>query len=105
MNSFYAYLTVQEHLDLILDIKNIKQELKETLIVNKLNELGMIKYRHYQAHQLSGGNQRKLNYAIASICHPELLFLDEPTSSMDPISRKRINENIVLNKNDRCTIF
>lgn len=42
---------------------------------------------------------------MASISNPKLLFLDEPTSSMDPISRKNINENIVVNKNSNNTIF
>lgn len=39
---------------------------------------------------LSGGNKRKLSLAIASIAKPKVIFLDEPTTGVDPASRRKI---------------
>lgn len=43
MNSNYDYLTVQDHLELILEIKNIDPGIREQLIMYKLKELGLLK--------------------------------------------------------------
>ena len=45
---------------------------------------------HKETRKLSGGTKRKLCVAIALIAAPELIFLDEPSTSMDPIVRRQM---------------
>jgi ABC-2 type transport system ATP-binding protein len=55
--------------------------------------------------QLSGGERRRLELALAVLGHPELLFLDEPTSGMDPASRRRTWELIRELMRDGATVL
>ena len=53
-----------------------------------ITKMGLAKYRDKQAGTLSGGNKRKLSTAIALVGNPQIIFLDEPTSGMDPKARR-----------------
>ena len=50
--------------------------------------MGLLKYKDKVAGSLSGGNKRKLQVAIALIGNPPVVFLDEPSSGMDPEARR-----------------
>ena len=55
-----------------------------------INRCGIVDEKDKKAKELSGGNKRKTCLAYASIGDSELLFLDEPSSGLDPNSRKII---------------
>jgi ABC-2 type transport system ATP-binding protein len=57
------------------------------------------------AHQLSGGQRRRLDVALGIVGCPELLFLDEPTTGFDPEARRSFWELIRLLAADGCTIL
>ena len=50
----------------------------------------ILKYKNFNIKQLSGGNKRKLSIALSYIGEPNLLILDEPSSSLDPFSKTEI---------------
>jgi ATP-binding cassette subfamily A (ABC1) protein 3 len=50
--------------------------------------MDLTKYEHVMAGTLSGGNKRKLSVAIAMMGNPPIVFLDEPSTGMDPGARR-----------------
>lgn len=90
---FSESLTVYNHLKIIGLIKNIQN--LELRINELIGQLGISQYRNYAVKKLSGGTKRKLTLGIAILSKPNLLFLDEPTSAIDPVSRQEIWKMLV----------
>lgn len=90
-------LTSQEHLELFCHLKGIDPKFHKYVIESSLKNLNLVKYRNVRAGTYSGGNKRKLNVAIALLGKPPIVFLDEPSSGMDPEARRfmwRVINNI-----------
>ena len=83
-------LTVDENLRYIGRLKglNDKQIAKQQEIVKNL--LSLDKHSSKKAYKLSGGNKRKLCSALALMKTPDLIFMDEVSNGVDPISRKNL---------------
>ena len=81
-------LSSQEHLELFCHLKGIDPKYHKFLIESSLKNLNLLKYRNVAAGTYSGGNKRKLNVAIALLGKPPIVFLDEPSSGMDPEARR-----------------
>lgn len=83
-------LTGREHLRMFGRLKGIPPE-KLDKAADQLMELtGMMKHGDYTTDGYSGGTKRKLSLAIALIGSPEVVFLDEPSSGMDPVARRQM---------------
>jgi ATP-binding cassette, subfamily A (ABC1), member 3 len=90
-DALFELLTVEEHLELYARIKGLGTfgpEQFRDAIEKKLTEMNLLLYRDKVAGSLSGGNKRKLSVAIATISDPPIVFLDEPSSGMDPVARR-----------------
>ncbi|EAR97153.2 ABC transporter family protein (macronuclear) [Tetrahymena thermophila SB210] len=81
-------LTAREHLELYAAIKGIPKDLRDRLITQKIKELDLTEFEHKLAGTYSGGNKRKLSVAIAMLGNPPTVFLDEPSTGMDPAARR-----------------
>ena len=81
-------MTAREHLEMYAAIKGIPKRLRKKLIDQKIEQLNLKKYEKVQAGTYSGGNKRKLSVAIALLGNPPVVFLDEPSSGMDPEARR-----------------
>lgn len=87
--SLYGDLTVQENIDFFADIFEVpKGEERKKKAEFLLKFTGMLQFTDRRAAKLSGGMYKKLALACMLIHTPEVLFLDEPTLGVDPISRR-----------------
>ena len=85
---FFHYLTVSEHLEYMSQIKGSVRDPKE--ISELLIKIGLAEKSGYTCGSLSGGQKRKLCTALALIGNSNIILLDEPTSGMDPSSKKQL---------------
>eukprot|EP01083_Nonionella_stella_P305332 1064750_1 len=101
----WPMLSVYEHLYLFANLKNIDKDRIENEIDVLLHEVGLAEKKKSYASTLSGGQKRKLSLAIAFIGDPKVIFLDEPTSGMDPVSRRYTWDLIDKYKQNRCIVL
>ncbi|XP_062905004.1 phospholipid-transporting ATPase ABCA1-like [Mobula hypostoma] len=81
-------LTGREHLELYALLRGIPEKEICKIAEWGIRKLGIVRYADKKAGNYSGGNQRKLSTAMALIGGPPVLFLDEPTTGMDPKARR-----------------
>ncbi|XP_078615923.1 cholesterol transporter ABCA5-like isoform X2 [Branchiostoma floridae x Branchiostoma japonicum] len=89
-NILFDKLTAREHLRFFAGVKSIPEELVDSETEKLLREIDLEKQADVHSVNLSGGQKRKLCVGIAMIGDPKVIFLDEPTSGMDPYSRRHI---------------
>lgn len=65
-------------------LKGIKKELRERIIQKQIDDMDLRDYVNVKANQLSGGNKRKLSVSMAMLGNPPFIFLDEPSTGVDP---------------------
>jgi len=87
-NTLWDYLTVEQHLRVYAKMKGMKENETTEAIQYLLKALQLEEHAHKGAEELSGGNKRKLCVALCMIGAPKLLFLDEPSTGMDPVARR-----------------
>ncbi|XP_034091957.1 phospholipid-transporting ATPase ABCA1-like isoform X2 [Gymnodraco acuticeps] len=81
-------LTGREHLELYARLRGVPEKEVAKVAEWGVQKLGLVKYSNKSAGTYSGGNKRKLSTAIALIGCPPVVFLDEPTTGMDPKARR-----------------
>ncbi len=83
-------LSVRENLMLMCGVYGIEKGVREGRIAEISSLLGLDEVMERRAGKLSGGWQRRLSIAMALICEPKILFLDEPTLGLDVIVRSEL---------------
>ncbi len=86
--SLYGDLTVEENLKFFASVYGVSVEENRFLIDEIYSQIEPFKHR--RAAKLSGGMKQKLALSCALIHAPEVLFLDEPTTGVDPVSRREL---------------
>ena len=84
----FDYLTVQEHFKYMMEIKGSKSDEQQINIF--INGIDLVTKKDTMCKNLSGGEKRKLCIAIALIGNSKLVLLDEPTSGMDVIAKRKL---------------
>lgn len=90
--ALYGDLTVMENINFFADLFGVPAEAREERIKKLLHFARLENFRNRRASQLSGGMQKKLALACALIHNPQILLLDEPTTGVDPVSRREFWE-------------
>ncbi len=102
----FPNLTVKEHLQFFAAVKGLyersSKEEAEASISTSIRDVALLEKRNTYSKDLSGGMKRKLSLAIAFCGDSKVVFLDEPTSGMDPFSRRYTWNVIRQNRQDRC---
>ncbi|XP_010667296.1 ABC transporter A family member 2 isoform X2 [Beta vulgaris subsp. vulgaris] len=98
-------LTGEEHLNLFANIKGLHCEAISMVVQNSLTEVRLINAAKMRASSYSGGMKRRLSVAIALVGDPRVIILDEPTTGMDPISRRHVWDIIEKAKRGRSIIL
>ncbi len=86
--TLYGDLSVRENIDFYADIFGVRGDDRESRILRLLQFARLEQFQDRAAEVLSGGMKKKLGLACALIHNPQVLFLDEPTNGVDPISRR-----------------
>src|SRR5580704_8288662 len=84
----YGDLTVDENMYFYSDLFGLSKAEREPLIQRLLRMTRMEPFRTRRAANLSGGMKQKLALMCTLLHHPQVLFLDEPTNGVDPVSRR-----------------
>ncbi|WP_319534430.1 ABC transporter ATP-binding protein [uncultured Vibrio sp.] len=92
--SLYDDLSVQENLEFIGQIFGLSSKALKARIEEQLRTYGLDQLRKQRVSGMSGGQKQRLSLAAATMHNPELLFLDEPTSAVDPENRRDFWEQL-----------
>ena len=101
----YADLTVMENLDFYADIYNVPRKGRDERIQRLLGFSNLTPFKRRLAGNLSGGMKQKLGLACTLVHTPRVLFLDEPTNGVDPVSRRDFWRILYQLLREKVTIF
>lgn len=105
-NPCYEECTVRQHLMFFSALRGVPQKSIEQRVQAMLASLGLSDRIDHPCGKLSGGQKRRLWVATALIGDSPLAFLDEPTSGMDPSSRRELWSLLLrIRESGRCLIF
>lgn len=92
--NLYPTLSVFENLDFIGRLFGLNRQIRSERIKDLLTSVGLERFYARPAGKLSGGMKQKLSLCSALLHDPDLLVLDEPTTGVDPLSRRQFWELI-----------
>ncbi|KAM8930176.1 retinal-specific phospholipid-transporting ATPase ABCA4 isoform 2-T2 [Pelodytes ibericus] len=104
-NILFRHLTVAEHILFYTQLKGKSKRQAEREMEVMLEDIGIPQKRNEESQNLSGGMQRKLSVAMAFVGESKVVVLDEPTSGVDPYSRRSIWDLLLKYRSGRTIIL
>ena len=88
--ALYSKLSVAENLRLFARLEGLTEPEAAVAVARMLEQTGLADRSGERVERLSGGNRQRVNVAIALLCDPAAVLLDEPSSALDPGQRERL---------------
>jgi len=105
-SALFGSMTLAENVSLpIEEYTGLSKGAINDLVRMKLCRVDLSGFENYRPHELSGGMKKRAGLARALALNPKILFLDEPTAGLDPVTAAEIDDLILhINKNNGTTI-
>jgi ABC-2 type transport system ATP-binding protein len=103
--AFYDHLTAREFLNYVASLFGLPAAERRRRSGELIDQLGLAASRNVQLRKYSKGMIQRLGIAQALINDPDLVFLDEPMSGLDPVGRREVREVILRLKERKKTVF
>jgi len=98
-------LTVEEHLLFYARLKGVGPKNEKVRVEAAMKEVYLTRFRTFRSTQLSGGMRRRLSVAIALVGDPRIIFLDEPTTGLDPENRRQLWDILAQCRQGRAMVL
>jgi ABC-2 type transport system ATP-binding protein len=103
--SLYDDLTVEENFQFFAGVYRVPAKEIKPRMEESLNNVGLLEHRNKFISSLPLGWKQKLAFSVATFHNPEIVFLDEPTSGVDPVARRNFWEQIFKTADKGITVF
>jgi ABC-type multidrug transport system ATPase subunit len=101
----WEQLTGREHLELFAALRGMPEESIEQHVNERIQDVNLVKAQNVESGTYSGGMKRRLSIAIALLGDPQIVYLDEPTTGMDPVTRRDVWDMIIRAKHGRVIVL
>jgi len=98
-------LSVEEHLYFYSRLKNVEEGSAKINVEKTLKNIKLDEFKDFLVRELSGGMKRRLSLGISLVGNPSIVFLDEPTTGLDPENKRQIWDILSNCKENKCMIL
>ncbi|MHA6250806.1 ABC transporter ATP-binding protein [Oceanobacillus sp. CAU 1775] len=105
--ALFPHMTIEENIAIVPELKQWDKKKIQNRVTELLEMVGLDPdtYRNRMPHELSGGQQQRVGVLRALAADPEIILMDEPFSALDPISREKLQEDLIeLHRSIKKTI-
>ncbi|GGA90221.1 ABC transporter ATP-binding protein [Ornithinibacillus halotolerans] len=95
--ALFPHMTIEENIAIVPELKNWQKDKTRKRVTELLQMVGLEPevYRNRKPKELSGGEQQRVGVVRALAADPDIILMDEPFSALDPISREKLQEDII----------